>query len=426
MKRSRHRRILPVLIATLGATAASMLLTVSASSAATTGTAATTPAASSNPALASHSDHVVKKTAAMQKVRVTKLVSATPDKAGRVKVQLANGAVVPIPQSTEKKVMSRAAQQQAVQPNDTVYGNCGSSYVTLTEKPNDYPVAMQTGFTVVEPAIGYDWSASVAGPDYAHQYEAGGFLDFDSKWDGGYQSSANEPEGWYFAAVDPEASDAVLWDGTVCFSGGPTDEEYLVAQADCLNHVPATAFFSGDGWINNTVTGVPAVNITTTPNGPGSRASTATACLTNPVEPGSATNGEDITGWEDAKLFRDTFAPGVVVARCHLIANQLGGPGRSDDGGPANLVPCWQVGANTGTPSMQTSETQVANAVAGLPANEAVYYKVTPEYYDSNSTIPYEIITQATVEHANGTSTPLFTRVIDNIPTANPALNLGN
>jgi hypothetical protein len=308
-----------------------------------------------------------------------------------------------------------------------VYGNCGSSSITVTEKPDGYPVAMHTGFTVVEPAIGYDWSATVTGPDYSYDYENGGFLDFDSSWEGAHQSTQNEAEGIYVAEVDPAASDAVLWDGTVCYSGGPVDVEYLVAQAECLNHVPATAFFSGDGWINNTVTDVDHVNITTTPDGPGTRASTATACLTNPLgDTGSEPNGENITGWQDAKLFRDLFAPGAVVSRCHLIANQLGGPGRSDDGGPANLVPCWQVGANTGPNSMQTSETQAARAVAALAENEAVYYQVTPEYYDSDSTIPYEVVMKATVERANGTSSPLFSRVVNNTLSGQPLLNLGN
>jgi hypothetical protein len=35
---------------------------------------------------------------------------------------------------------------------------------------------MQTGFTVVEPAIAYDWSASVTGPDYSFDYESSGGL----------------------------------------------------------------------------------------------------------------------------------------------------------------------------------------------------------------------------------------------------------
>lgn len=417
MGRSRFRRILMALIAMLAATAASMLLTVSASSAATT---------SSTPVLASHSNYVVKKTAPMQKVRVTKLISSTPDKAGQDKVQLANGAIVPIPQATEKKVMSQAAQE-AANPDVTVSGNCGSSFITVSEKPNHYPVAMRTGFTVDEPAIGYDWSAFVFGPDYFYDYESGGFLDFDSSWAGGHQSSENEAGGTYVAAVDPAASDAVLLDGVICFSAGPIDVENLVAQAACLNNKPATAFASGEGWIDNTVTHVDHVNITTTPDGPGDRAAAATACLTNPIgDTGTPTNGEDITGWEDAKLFRDTFAPGAVVSRCHLIANQLGGPGKSNDGGPANLVPCWQAGANTGGKSMATSETQVARAVAVLADHQAVFYQVTPEYFDADSTIPYEIVTKATVEYANGTSRPLFTRVVSNILSGQPFLNLGN
>ena len=77
----------------------------------------------------------------MRKVRVTKLISNTPDKAGRVRVQLANGAIIPIPQATEKKVMSRAAQE-AAHPDGTVYGNCGSSFITLTEKSNHYPASV--------------------------------------------------------------------------------------------------------------------------------------------------------------------------------------------------------------------------------------------------------------------------------------------
>ena len=103
MRRPRFRRMLTALIATLAATAVGVLLTMSASSAATTST----------PVSPSHSSYIVKKTVAMQEVRVTKLISSTPDKAGQDKVQLANGATVPIPQATAKKVMSKAAQEAA-------------------------------------------------------------------------------------------------------------------------------------------------------------------------------------------------------------------------------------------------------------------------------------------------------------------------
>jgi hypothetical protein len=65
---------------------------------------------------------------------------------------LRTGPTVPIPQSAEKKVMARAAQE-AAQPNGVVTGNCGSSYITVQEKPSDgNPVSIATGFTVDLPA----------------------------------------------------------------------------------------------------------------------------------------------------------------------------------------------------------------------------------------------------------------------------------
>ncbi|WCN04506.1 hypothetical protein [Streptomyces sp. M92] len=41
-----------------------------------------------------------------------------------------------------------------------------------------------------------------------------------------------------------------------------------------------------------------------------------------------------------------------------LIANILGGKGRTLDGGQNNVVPCWQVGMKTGTPSMRSFESE--------------------------------------------------------------------
>jgi hypothetical protein len=415
MRRSRFRRILAALIATLAATAAGTLLTVSASSAATTST----------PARASQSDHLVTVTAPMEEVPVAKLVSGTPDKAGQVRVQLANGAIVAIPQADEKKVMSRAAQE-AAHPDGTVYGDCGRSYITLSEKPDGNPVAMRTGFTVYTWAVEYAWSASVSGPDdYFYFYEDGGPLDFDTSWNGGYQSSQDEPQGTYSAEVYSFGSIAILWDDDICFSGGPTAEAYLTAKAHCLNSRPAGAASTGTGWIENTVTAVPHVNITTTPDGPGHRAATATACLTKPLVGGAGAGG-DITGWADAQLFASENGfnpPSDYLARCHLIANVLGGRGIG-----ANLVPCWQRGTNTGRGSMETPyEADVRAAVNALTSKEeAVYFQVTPRYFDSDSTIPYEIVLTAEVERTNGTSTRIFSGVVDNIPTGQPIYNLGN
>jgi hypothetical protein len=365
----------------------------------------------------------------MYKVHVKKLVSATSDKPGWGKIQLANGDIVPVPQADEKKVMSRAAQESGTTAG-TVTGDCGSSFITVSDKPNHYPVAMQTGFDVYTGAIGYYWNASVGGPGYSHTYQSGGGLDFDSSWRGGYDSSQNLPAGNYTADVN--FGIAYLWDDDVCISLQPSDQKFLTAPAKCLlTQRPSGAVNSGGGWIDNTVTAVAHRNITTTPNGPGVRAAKATACLRNIV--GGTGAGGNITGWQDARKFAMAhgYNPDTdnSLARCHLIANVIGGRGIQ-----ANLAPCWQWGMNrtpenSTVPSMWTYESQVLDdaRALGTETDEAVYFVVTPTYKNSASTIPQYVTMTAEVQHTNGTSTPLFTsRVVRNIPDANPSLNLGN
>ncbi|MFG1723108.1 DNA/RNA non-specific endonuclease [Micromonospora chalcea] len=129
------------------------------------------------------------------------------------------------------------------------------------------------------------------------------------------------------------------------------------------------------------------------PGGPGARASQATACITKPAAKGTPAQG-DITGWQDAQSFTARNGGGGL-ARCHLVANVLGGKGIA-----ANLVPCWQVGMNTGTPSMRTYEQTAQTAVGRLTAGEAVYYEVTAQYRDATSTIPTSVIGRRHPHHA--------------------------
>ncbi|AEW92467.1 MULTISPECIES: DNA/RNA non-specific endonuclease [Streptomycetaceae] len=197
-------------------------------------------------------------------------------------------------------------------------------------------------------------------------------------------------------------------------------------QADCLEHRPGGAVDDGHGWLTNTTQPVPQRNKTTVPPGPpGTRAAMARACLRNPPGEGSVASG-DITGLQDAQKFVAAHAPGAVVARCHLIANVLGGKGQVRDGGQANLVPCWQVGMNTGTPSMRTYEQETRRAIKGLGGNDAIFYEVTPDYLSSTSTIPYGVTMSATVERANGTRQQLFGNIVIPNTQASSGLNLGN
>ncbi|MFI6933967.1 DNA/RNA non-specific endonuclease [Streptomyces sp. NPDC050287] len=200
-------------------------------------------------------------------------------------------------------------------------------------------------------------------------------------------------------------------------------------QAPCLGNLPTGSLPSGDGWIKNTTEPVAHVNKTTTPLGPpGTRPTTAQACLGKKLGKGSGAKG-DITGWQDAQLFAQANPPVVAQARCHLIANILGGKGQIQDGGQNNLVPCWQVGMNTGTPSMRTYEAQAQNMVAdqSFGANDAILYQVTPVYRDATSTIPVGVTMSANIERADGTTELLFPNVyVTNTQANTGQLNLGN
>lgn len=200
-------------------------------------------------------------------------------------------------------------------------------------------------------------------------------------------------------------------------------------QAACLESAPAGSLPSGDGWIRNTTEPVAHRNKTTNPPGPaGTRAAVAQACLGKTLGKGTAASG-DITGWQDAQEFARLNSPGTGLARCHLIANILGGKGRTRDGGQDNLVPCWQVGMNTGTPSMRTYEFEAQKAVEddNFGPNDAIFYRVTPDYRDGTSTIPEGVTMSATVERADGTSQPLFPDIyITNTQSNTGLLNLGN
>ncbi|MDQ0760683.1 DNA/RNA non-specific endonuclease [Streptomyces canus] len=196
------------------------------------------------------------------------------------------------------------------------------------------------------------------------------------------------------------------------------------SHAACLGVSPEGARPAGNGWIWNTTEPVAHVNKTTSPLGPaGVRAATAQACLGKIPGPGSPADG-DITGWQDARLFAQANQLDAAgLSRCHLIANILGG--RISQ----NLVPCWQVGMNTGDGSMWEYEEQVRDEVAeqSFGEDDAILYRVTPKYLDATSTIPVGVTMSATVEREDGSVEQLFPDVyIPNTQGNTGLFNLGN
>ncbi|WP_179083897.1 DNA/RNA non-specific endonuclease [Streptomyces rectiverticillatus] len=365
-------------------------------------------------------------TSKMTRARVTELVTRTPDHAGNVKVRLANGKTIPIPAADKDLVMRRAAQQAKAHLKGTVDIECGISYIELKEKPNRHPVAIRTGFMLHNmTAVGFTWLATIKGPDYSDEYIDRGSPVLGDSWEGSYRSDKDQAEGIYTAMVDADRSNVVLSNGEVCHGmGTATDTRHLIKpKAACLKTAAAN---SGDGWILNNTEPVPHRNRTDPTSPADTRAAGAQACLRRSLGSGSDPT-TDPTGWEDAKDFVAKHAPGTAISRCHLIANILGGKGQVKDGGRANLVPCWQVGMNTGTPSMRTYEKKVQDAVAepSMGPNDAVFYQVSPTYKGGDSTIPTGVIMSAAVQRADTSEQLLFVTAILNTQAKN-GLNLGN
>ncbi|MEU9979669.1 DNA/RNA non-specific endonuclease [Streptomyces sp. NPDC050856] len=201
-------------------------------------------------------------------------------------------------------------------------------------------------------------------------------------------------------------------------------------QASCLNDPPPINHLpNGDGWFYNTTEAVPLVNQSDSAGGSGKRPAQAQACLGRNVGGGTGTS-DPVTGWKDAVAFKAANNVTYGLARCHLIANILGGQGTSELT-RSNLVPCWQSGMNTGTPSMRTFESKAQSLIKGPIANfgpnDAVFYQVTPVYKDANSTIPVGVTMNATIQRANGTTEELFPNVyVTNTQGNTGLLNLGN
>jgi hypothetical protein len=155
------------------------------------------------------------------------------DSSGQVLALLSNGATISLPTSTQTLALQYASQARSatvVSPDSTVYGNCGSSYVQIDYKSNGKPVHMDTGFSVIDPAVDYSWRVTEAGSSgtgYNYSYHASGSLANRSTWHGQHSSGDNYPSAAYEATV-VTGSFAELNTGAICYSGSPSDEEYLI------------------------------------------------------------------------------------------------------------------------------------------------------------------------------------------------------
>lgn len=200
---------------------------------------------------------------------------------------------------------------------------------------------------------------------------------------------------------------------------------------DCLNTPrPAGSVDDGDGWFKNDKTAVPLVNQSEDTGVSGERPALARACVRKNRGTGTGTSNP-VTGMKDAEKYKSDNGLTYQQARCHLIPEVLGGQGTSAVT-RFNLVPCWQSGMNTGTPSMRSYETMAEKLVKGTSVlsfgtDDALLYEVTPVYRNANSTIPTGVVMSAEVQRPNGTVEELFPDVYVTNTYKNTGLyNLGN
>jgi hypothetical protein len=125
--------------------------------------------------------------------------------------------------------MSVPAGQTDGPPKNTVGGPCGTSYIYLTGSILQYEY--YTGFTVIAPAVEFGWSVNIVGPNfYDRTGNWGGVLKSARSWrapgTGEYDIPVDD-SGYYDGAVVSAASFAILDNGEVCYSGGPSSRTYV-------------------------------------------------------------------------------------------------------------------------------------------------------------------------------------------------------
>lgn len=108
-------------------------------------------------------------------------------------------------------------------PNNTVYGDCGSSYVQITPVGN-HKALIQTGFSVYTGAVDFDWIVHVIDNYGVSNKTWGGPLAFRSSWVGTNNFTSG---GTGYASAEVTYGVAFLWDGTICFSLGPFSSTYI-------------------------------------------------------------------------------------------------------------------------------------------------------------------------------------------------------
>ncbi|WP_431837972.1 hypothetical protein [Cellulomonas sp. Y8] len=136
---------------------------------------------------------------------------------------------VPVTAAAKAADAQLLAKQQAegtVSPLATVVtGDCGSSRIVIADGAGFRDAGISTSFTVNRPAVGYSWFVDITGNSTSTRRTFTGGLLSRTTWQHTFAHTV-PAAGTYIASV-ARTSNAVLNNGTICFSGGPSDSDYI-------------------------------------------------------------------------------------------------------------------------------------------------------------------------------------------------------
>jgi len=123
-----------------------------------------------------------------------------------------------------KKTARQTRDSGMAVPLNTVYGNCGWSFIQMTPTGNRYAL-IQTGYHTYSISTSYSWTVHVV-DDWgaSNKYWSNTFPIWTHDWVGtnNFRSSG---AGWAFAEVT--SGIAILWNLTICYSGNPWTQAYI-------------------------------------------------------------------------------------------------------------------------------------------------------------------------------------------------------
>ncbi|MEU1631038.1 hypothetical protein ABZ746_38525 [Streptomyces sp. NPDC020096] len=139
--------------------------------------------------------------------------------------------VVTDPDGTQRVVPTASATNPdgtpyhaGVRPQNEADGDCGDSYLYI-HSVGGYVSEIETGFDLNMAAVAYHWQVNRSDNWGSDSHSWGGGLGADTSWYGEWDVRSGGAT-WETAGVVP-ASDALLWDGEICYAGAPSDTTWV-------------------------------------------------------------------------------------------------------------------------------------------------------------------------------------------------------